>query len=103
MRPEIAIGKAYAALGVERPSRVLEVSLADRLGFQNAIAVAAQGEYIPAPGGVLVCQADGETIVGAVGISGDTSNKDEYCAIEGIKAAGLVPDPADPVENWRDT
>jgi uncharacterized protein GlcG (DUF336 family) len=100
MRPQIAIGKAYAALGVERPSRVLEVSLAERQGFQTGLAVAGQGKYIPAAGGVLVCADDGETIIGAVGISGDTSDKDEYCAIEGIKAAGLVSVPPEPAEDW---
>ena len=42
-------------------------------------------------------------IIGAVGISGDTSEKDEYCAIEGVKAAGLVPDPESPSPGWEDT
>lgn len=104
IRTQIAVGKAYGALGVGLPSRVLEEGpLADRPGFQNALAAASEGRLIPAPGGVLVCQADGETIIGAVGISGDTSNKDEYCAIEGIKAAGLVPLPAEPAPDWRNT
>jgi len=101
LRPEIAYGKAYGALGVERPSRVLEVSLADRPGFQNALAVAAEGRLIPAPGGVLVCTPDGETIIGAVGISGDTSDKDEYCAIQGIRAVGLTPNPPEPAPDWQ--
>lgn len=101
LRPQIAHGKAYGALGVERPSRVLEEGLASRPGFQNSLAVAAEGRLIPAPGGVLICQADGDTIIGAVGISGDTSDKDEYCAIEGIKAAGLVPLPGEPAPDWQ--
>ena len=51
------------------------------------------------PGGVLVRDGDGATI-GAVGISGDASEKDEYCAIEGIRAAGLAADPAEPDPDW---
>ena len=51
------------------------------------------------PGGVLVRSAGGE-IIGAVGISGDTSDKDEYAAITGVRAAGLEPDPPNAVEDW---
>lgn len=101
IRTQIAFGKAYGALGVSRPSRILETGLADRPGFQNSLAVAAEGRLIPAPGGVLVCEADSETIIGAVGISGDTSDKDEYCAIEGIKTAGLAPLPPEPAPDWQ--
>jgi len=46
---------------------------------------------VPVPGGVLIRAADGE-IIGAVGISGDTSDNDEACAIAGIEAAGFTPD-----------
>ena len=100
LRPQIAFGKAYGALGVERPSRVLEEGLAARPGFQNSLSVAAEGRLVPAPGGVLICAEEGETIVGAVGISGDTSDRDEYCAIVGIRAADLMPDPLEPAPNW---
>jgi uncharacterized protein GlcG (DUF336 family) len=51
----------------------------------------AQGRLVPVPGGVLIKDADGE-IVGAVGISGDTSDKDEVCAVAGIEASGLKAD-----------
>ena len=54
------------------------------------------------PGGVLVRDETGE-VVGAVGISGDTSDKDEYCAIEGVKAAGLRPDPDQPAPGWSES
>jgi uncharacterized protein GlcG (DUF336 family) len=47
----------------------------------------AQGRLIPVPGGVLI--QDGGVLLGAVGISGDTSDNDEICAIAGIEAAGL--------------
>jgi len=52
------------------------------------------------PGGVLIKDSAG-TVIGAVGISGDASDKDEYCAIEGVKAARLTPDPAEPNPDWR--
>ena len=45
---------------------------------------------MPVPGGVLV--KDGTEIIGAVGVSGDLSDKDETCAVAGIQAAGLMPD-----------
>jgi uncharacterized protein GlcG (DUF336 family) len=44
------------------------------------------------PGGVLIRNAAGD-VVGAVGISGDTSDKDEACAVAGIEAASLKADP----------
>jgi uncharacterized protein GlcG (DUF336 family) len=55
---------------------------------------------IPVPGGVLVETTDGITI-GAIGISGDTSEKDEYCAILGIQKAGLKSEPAEVDPDWE--
>ena len=56
---------------------------------------ASGGRIVPVPGGVLIRDAAGE-IVGSVGISGDTSDKDEVCALHGIRAARLTPDTGDP-------
>ena len=67
----------------------------------TALTAASEGRLVPVPGGVLIKDADGATI-GAVGISGDASDKDEYCAIAGIKEAALTPDPAEPDPNWRE-
>jgi uncharacterized protein GlcG (DUF336 family) len=53
------------------------------------------------PGGVLVLNADGEAI-GAVGVSGDASDKDEYAAISGVHAAGFASHPAAPAANWAE-
>ena len=100
MRPEVAIGKAYGAVGMGQSTRTLRNRLADRPAFQGALAVASQGRFVPVPGGVLVHDAAGE-VIGAVGISGDTSDNDEYCAIAGVKAAGLRPDPAEPAPDWN--
>jgi len=99
LRPEIAIGKAWGALGMGVPSRVLRDRLADRPSFQSALAAASGGRFIAVPGGVLLKRQD-DFVVGAVGISGDTSDKDELCAILGARAAGFEPMPAQPSENW---
>jgi uncharacterized protein GlcG (DUF336 family) len=99
LRPEIAIGKAWGALGMGVPSRVLRDRLADRPSFQSALAAASGGRFIAVPGGVLL-KRQGDFVVGAVGISGDTSDKDELCAILGARAAGFEPMPAQPSENW---
>ncbi len=99
LRPEIAIGKAWGALGMGVPSRVLRDRLADRPSFQSALAAASGGRFIAVPGDVLLKRQD-DFVVGAVGISGDTSDKDELCAILGARAAGFEPMPAQPSENW---
>lgn len=89
LRPEIAIGKAYGALGFGLGSRALREKHAQ---FLNAVAAAAQGRMIPMPGGVLIRRSETGEVLGAVGISGDTSDKDEAAAIAGIKAVGLTAD-----------
>ena len=99
MRADVATGKAWGALGMGISTRLLRDRLADRPAFQGALAAVSDGRFVPVPGGVLICDADGAAI-GAVGISGDTSDKDEFCAIEGIKSVGLVPDPAEPAPAW---
>ena len=70
-------------------SRTIRDRLKDRPTFQAALASASQGRFIPVPGGVLAIDLAGE-VVGAVGISGDASDKDEYAAISGVRAAGLA-------------
>ncbi len=101
LRGDIAAGKAWGALGMGISSRTIRDRLKDRPAFQSALAAASEGRFIPVPGGVLVRNADGE-IIGAVGISGDASDKDEYAAITGVIAAGLTPHPEAPAENWKD-
>lgn len=100
IRFEVAFGKAFGALGMGISSRLIRDRLSDRPTFQNALAAASGGKLVPVPGGVLVESEAGVTL-GAVGISGDTSDKDEYCAIEAIKAAGFASEPAEPDPDWR--
>lgn len=101
LRFDIAFGKAWAALGMGMPTRLIRDRLAARPAFQGALAAASQGRFIPVPGGVLVLDAAGAAI-GAVGISGDASDKDEYCAITAIRAAGFESDPPAPNPAWQD-
>lgn len=100
LRPQIAQGKAWGAIGMGVSSRLLRDRLSDRPTFITALTATSEGRFIPVPGGVLI-RDDSGGVMGAVGISGDTSDKDEYCAIEGIKASGLIPDPAEPDPDWR--
>ena len=101
LRADIAIGKAWGALGMGISSRTIRDRLKDRPAFQSALAAASQGRFIPVPGGVLAINEAGE-VIGAVGISGDASDKDEYAAITGVQRAGLKSHPEQPAENWRD-
>ncbi len=91
MRTDVAIGKAWGALGMGRSSRVLGSVAAERPHFVQALTAVAQGKLVPVPGGVLIRDGS-QSIIGAVGISGDTSDIDEECAVAGIEAAGLTAD-----------
>jgi uncharacterized protein GlcG (DUF336 family) len=92
LRFDIAYGKAWGALGMGFGSRTLAGRAAKTPQFFTMLAAASQGRMVTNPGGVLIKDASGN-IVGACGISGDTSDKDEMCAVAGIEAAGLMADP----------
>lgn len=90
LRSEIAIGKAYGALGFGLGSR----SLVDKNpNFLAAVANASGGRLVPVPGGVLMRDPASKVIIGAMGISGDSSENDETAAISGIEGAGFLADP----------
>ena len=91
LRPQIATGKAWGAVGMGVPSRTLGERAKNVPHFFNALNAVSGGRFVPVPGGVLIRDADGE-IIGSVGISGDNSDNDEICAVAGIEAAGLTPD-----------
>jgi uncharacterized protein GlcG (DUF336 family) len=87
LRNEIAHGKAFGALALGMGSRALFQRAQEQAYFINAVNTLAQGRLVPVPGGVLI--QDGTTLLGAIGVSGDTSDNDEACAVAGIEAAGL--------------
>jgi uncharacterized protein GlcG (DUF336 family) len=91
-RFNIAYGKAWGALGMGFGTRELVERAAKFPTFVTAISAATQGRMVPSPGGVLIVTADQE-VIGAVGISGDTGDNDELCAMAGIEAAGLAALP----------
>lgn len=88
LRFEVALGKAVGALGIGLSSRTIGARNQGRDAFLAAVAAAADGRFVPVAGGALVLNAAGQAI-GAVGVSGDTSDADEACATAGIAAAGL--------------
>jgi uncharacterized protein GlcG (DUF336 family) len=88
-RFEVAHGKAHGAISLGMGSRALMERAEQQAYFVAAAASAVGGALVPVPGGVLVRDGDG-TLLGAVGISGDTSDNDEAAAVAGIEKAGLT-------------
>lgn len=91
LRPEIAQGKARGAIAMGLGSRAIFNRAQEQPYFVQSMNALAGGSLVPVPGGVLAKDAEGR-IVGAVGITGDTSDNDEACCIAGIEAVGLVAD-----------
>ncbi|GAA3690626.1 uncharacterized protein GlcG (DUF336 family) [Yimella lutea] len=91
-RFEVAFGKAHGALSLGMGSRALMERAEQQPYFIAAVTSAIGGSLVPVPGGVLVRDADGR-VLGAVGVSGDTSDRDEAVAVAGIEAVDLTPDP----------
>lgn len=85
----IALGKAHGAVMFGAPSRVLGEMAEARPHFVAALNGAYDGKMIPAAGGVLIRDASG-ALLGAVGVTGDTSDNDAAAALAGIAAAGLT-------------
>jgi|SoiMethySBSTD1v2_1073268.scaffolds.fasta_scaffold11017_9 uncharacterized protein GlcG (DUF336 family) len=88
-RPDIARAKAWVALGMGFDTRELAARGEQAPLFVGALTGVTGGRAVPAPGGLLVGDASVDRVRGAVGISGDTSDRDEECALHGIEAAGL--------------
>jgi len=91
-RAEIAHGKAHGALALGLGSRAIAKRAMEQAYFIAAISHVAGGALVPVAGGVLVRDAAG-ALLGAVGLSGDTSDNDEAAGLAAIRAAGLVGDP----------
>lgn len=91
LRPKVAHGKAYGAISLGIGSRALFERAKNEPFFIQAVNSLCDGALVPVAGGVLVRNSDGE-LIGSVGVTGDTSDNDELCAVAGIEAAGLVAD-----------
>ena len=91
IRPKIAHGKAFGAYSMGLGSRALFERAKVEPFFIQSMNSLCDGHLVPVPGGVLIRNANSE-LIGAVGVTGDTSDNDELCAVAGIKAAGLIAD-----------
>jgi uncharacterized protein GlcG (DUF336 family) len=89
LRPQIASGKASGALALGINSRAIADMAADRPSFVASLGPLATGGIIPAAGGVIIMDQSG-SVIGAVGITGDSSDNDEICALAGIEAVNLI-------------
>ena len=89
-RFEIGFGKAYGALSLGMGSRSIMARAEQQAFFIAAVTSAVGGSLVPVPGGVLV-RDEGGDLLGAVGVTGDTSDNDEAAAVAGIEGAGLTP------------
>jgi uncharacterized protein GlcG (DUF336 family) len=91
MRFEMAYGKAYAALALGRSSSLVRVRTEERPLFMQYLIRASDDQIFPEGGGMLIRDKEGE-VIGAVGVTGDTQERDEELAAHGIHAAGLKTD-----------
>lgn len=88
LRIDIALGKAWASVGMGAASRVLTQRAKDLPAFFGALAATGHGKFIPQTGAVLIKDGAGNTL-GAVGASGGTGDEDEEICIAGVRAAGF--------------
>jgi uncharacterized protein GlcG (DUF336 family) len=91
LRFEMAYGKAYAALALGRSSSLVRVRAEERPMFMEYVIRASGDRIFPEGGGMLIRNNDGD-VIGAVGVTGDTQERDEELAAHGIRAAGLKTD-----------
>lgn len=91
LRFEMAMGKAYAALALGRSSSLVRLRTEERPLFMDFLFKASQDKIFAEGGGMLIRAKDGE-LLGAVGVTGDTQERDEELAAHGIRAAGLKTD-----------
>ncbi len=91
IRFEMAYGKAYAALAMGRSSKLVRVRAEEKPIFMRYLISASGEQIFPEGGGLQIRNAEGD-VIGAVGVTGDTEDRDEELAAHGIHAAGLKTD-----------
>ena len=90
VRVKLAQGKAAGALALGVSSRTIGTMAEERPHFVASVRELGEGGMVPAAGGVIVCDEAG-TVLGAIGVTGDTSDNDEACALAAIASQGLKP------------
>ncbi|MFN3824721.1 MAG: GlcG/HbpS family heme-binding protein [Pseudorhodobacter sp.] len=88
-RFEIARGKAYGCVMLGLGGSAIQARGESQAVFVDAMNGIYDGKFVPVKGGVLILDAAGN-VMGAVGVTGDTSDNDTICALAGIEAIGLV-------------
>jgi uncharacterized protein GlcG (DUF336 family) len=91
VRFEMAYGKAYASLALGRSSSLVRVRNEEKPAFIRYLLSATDDKIFPEGGGMLIRAQDGE-VVGAVGVTGDTEERDEELAAHGIRSVGFKTD-----------
>jgi len=91
IRFEMAFGKAYAALALGRSSRLVRIRNEEKPAFMRYLIAASDDQLFPEGGGMQIRDVGGQ-VIGAVGVTGDTEDRDEELAVYGIHAAGLKTD-----------
>jgi uncharacterized protein GlcG (DUF336 family) len=90
-RFEMAYGKAYAALALGRSSSLVKVRQQEKPEFVRFLIGTSGDRLFAEGGGRLIRDTDG-SVIGAVGVTGDTEENDDELAAHGIHAAGLKTD-----------
>ena len=85
----IAHGKAYGAVMLGMAGKAQMARAESQAYFMNAISGVFGGQVVPVPGGVLLRDAKGN-VIGAVGVTGDSSDNDAAAAVAAIEAAGVI-------------
>ena len=88
-RCDVAVGKAWASVGMGVASRTLLERAKQNPHFFGALSATAQGKFLPQTGAVVIKDKDGN-VLGAAGASGGSGEEDEAVCIAGVEAAGLV-------------
>lgn len=91
VRFEMAFGKAYASLALGRSSKLVRIRNEEKPAFMDYLFGATDNKIFPEGGGMLIRSVAGD-VIGAVGVTGDTEDRDEELAIHGIRAAGFKTD-----------
>jgi len=85
----VAQGKAYGAVMLGMAGRAQMARAEAQSYFMTALNGAYGGQFVPVPGGILLRDAGG-VVIGAIGVTGDTSDNDAIAGLAGASAAGIA-------------